>query len=126
MDKVATFLEAKSAAYPEAKSFRTKQMLNRFVIDMESVKEALGEAVTYDSFTSWTQGGLVNQKKKPQEFNHLSLEESLTKPLGRYTGFPMVTPQHMNQELWEKGVATDIHIFWGAVLEYFEKEGSWP
>merc|ERR1711879_141751 len=98
LSKVAVLLAAKTKEFPEA-SKREKQMLNRFALDLDHLKE-LGITVTMDDFKEWTQGGLVNQKKKPQTFEHMSLEASLTKPSGRYTGFPMVTPQHMSQELW--------------------------
>jgi len=124
MSKVAILLAAKTNEFPEA-SKRTKQMLNRFAIDLDHLKE-LGIELSMDDFKSWNQGGLVNQKKKPVEFCHKSLEESLEKPSGRYSGLALVTPQHMDQALWEKGAATDIHIFWAAVLEYHEKEKSWP
>jgi len=125
MSKVASFLDAKAAAYPAITSFREKQMLNRFVIDMDGLKAA-GVNIEIDAFSQWSQGGLVNQKKKPVEFNHLGLEETLATPAKRYPGSEMVAPQHMNQELWEKGAGTDIHIFWAAVLEFFEQNKSWP
>jgi len=124
LSKVAILLKAKTNEFPEA-SKRERQMLNRFAIDLDHLKE-LGIELSLDNFRTWMQGGLVNQKKKPTEFNHQSLEDSLEKPVGRYTGFPMVTPQHMSQELWERGVATDIHICWAAALEFYEKEKKWP
>jgi len=124
LDKVKGLLAAKRKEFPESRK-REKQMLNRFALDLDHFKE-LGIEISMDDFKSWTQGGLVNQKKKPTEFNHMSLEDSLEKPSGRYSGLPMVTPQHMDQQLWEKGVSTDIHICWAAALEFYEKENAWP
>lgn len=122
LDKVVALLEAKDKAYPDSKSYREKQMLNRFVVDLSDADVK----VTMDDFAGWSQGGLVNQKKKPVEFNHSSLEETLVCPPGRYSGMPLVTPQHMDQAAWEKGYATDIHICWAAALEFQEQKGRWP
>jgi len=124
LDKVGKLLSIKAEMNKadDGKSKREKQMFNRFMIDLSDSGLDLSE----EDVASWVNGGLVNQRKAKHTLEFKSLEETLVCPPGRYSGLPLVTPQHMDQKLWEGGAAIDIHLCWAGALAFYEENKRWP